>query len=110
MPGRKPKPTAPKVNDGNPGSGPFNPRDSKPSNTRPTCPARLSPTAKAERERLAHDLNRVRLLTLAYPAALPESRRSMSAVRPVKVIPPANPPAGCPGPAASTCHRLVPLA
>lgn len=63
MRGRKPKPTALKLVEGNPGRRPINGREPKPPSTRPTCPAHLSPTAKAEWKRVAGALNRIGLLT-----------------------------------------------
>jgi len=63
MRGRKPKPTALKLVDGNPGKRPINGREPRPPAARPTCPAYLSPTAKAEWKRLATTLNEIGLLT-----------------------------------------------
>ena len=60
---RKPKPTALKVLEGNPGKRPINGREPKPPSSQPTCPSHLSPTAKAEWKRLAGTLNRIGLLT-----------------------------------------------
>ena len=62
MRGRKPKPAALKLIDGNPGKRPIG-REPKPPDTRPTCPSYLSPTAKAEWKRLAGALNEIGLLT-----------------------------------------------
>ncbi len=63
MRGRKPKPTSFKLIEGNPGRRPINGREPKPPATRPTCPAHLSPTAKAEWKRVAGVLNQIGLLT-----------------------------------------------
>ncbi len=63
MRGRRPKPTALKLIDGNPGKRSPNMREPKPVHERPTCPAHLSPTAKAEWKRLAASLNAIGLLT-----------------------------------------------
>jgi P27 family predicted phage terminase small subunit len=63
MRGRKPKPTALKLVDGNPGRRPIRGSEPKPPATRPTCPAHLSPTAKAEWKRLAGALSEIGLLT-----------------------------------------------
>ncbi len=48
MRGRKPKPTAMKMLEGNPGRRPINGAEPKPPTSTPTCPAHLSPTAKTE--------------------------------------------------------------
>jgi P27 family predicted phage terminase small subunit len=68
--GRKPKPTHLKLIEGNPGKRPINGAEPKPPGGQPTCPAHLSPTAKAEWKRLASDLNAIGLLTLIDRAAL----------------------------------------
>ncbi|MCU9848951.1 phage terminase small subunit P27 family [Defluviimonas sp. WL0024] len=63
MRGRKPKPTALKLIEGNPGKRPINGSEPKPPTSQPTCPAHLSPTAKTEWKRLATVLNEIGLLT-----------------------------------------------
>ena len=63
MRGRKPKPTALKLIEGNPGKRPINGREPKPPASVPTCPAHLSASAKAEWKRLARTLNEIGLLT-----------------------------------------------
>ncbi|MDP5306247.1 phage terminase small subunit P27 family [Paracoccus spongiarum] len=63
MRGRKPKPTALKLLEGNPGKRPISGQEPKPPSGAPTCPAHLSPTAKAEWKRLAGVLNGIGLLT-----------------------------------------------
>lgn len=70
MRGRKPKPTTLKLLEGNPGKRPISGREPRPPATRPTCPAHLSPTAKAEWKRLAPTLNRIGVLTQVDRAAL----------------------------------------
>ena len=70
MRGRKPKPVALKLLEGNPGKRPINGREPRPPASQPTCPAHLSPTAKAEWKRLAGMLNQVGMLTQADRAAL----------------------------------------
>ena len=70
MRGRKPKPTKLKLLEGNPGKRLINGREPQPPGSRPTCPAHLSPTAKAEWKRLATDLNTIGLLTRVDRAAL----------------------------------------
>ncbi|AML51729.1 phage terminase small subunit P27 family [Falsihalocynthiibacter arcticus] len=65
MRGRKPKPTALKLIQGNPGKRSINKSEPKPPATMPTCPSHLSPTAKAEWKRLARVLNDIGLLTIA---------------------------------------------
>jgi len=64
MQGRKPKPTALKLIQGNPGRRPLNGHEPKPPAKMPTCPSHLSPTAKTEWKRLAHVLSEIGLLTL----------------------------------------------
>jgi P27 family predicted phage terminase small subunit len=56
MRGRKPKPTALKVLEGNPGKRRYNAHEPKPVRGAPTCPSHLSPTAKAEWKRLIEQL------------------------------------------------------
>ncbi len=63
MRGRKPKPTALKLIEGNPGKRPINGREPRPPTSLPTCPSHLSATAKAEWKRLARMLNEIGLLT-----------------------------------------------
>lgn len=63
MRGRKPKPTALKLIDGNPGKRRITGREPKPPATLPTCPAHLSATARSEWKRLARVLNGIGLLT-----------------------------------------------
>ena len=70
MRGRKPKPTALKLIDGNPGKRPIVGHEPRPPASRPTCPAHLSASAKAEWKRLAGALNRIGLLTQVDRAAL----------------------------------------
>jgi P27 family predicted phage terminase small subunit len=70
MRGRKPKPTALKLIEGNPGKRPIHGREPQPPASQPTCPVHLSPTAKAEWKRLAQSLNGIGLLTQADRAAL----------------------------------------
>jgi P27 family predicted phage terminase small subunit len=61
--GRKPKPTALKILEGNPGKRRINGAEPKPPRTLPTCPDHLSTIAKAEWKRIARTLNEVGLLT-----------------------------------------------
>ena len=70
MRGRKPKPTIVKIREGNPGKRRINGNEPQPSGCQPTCPAHLSPTAKAEWKRLAQSLNKIGLLTQVDRAAL----------------------------------------
>ena len=70
MRGRRPKPTALKEVLGNPGKRPLNRREPKPVRAIPTCPAHLSPTAKAEWKRIAAQLHVVGILTQLDRAAL----------------------------------------
>jgi P27 family predicted phage terminase small subunit len=70
MRGRRPKPTALKLIDGNPGRRPLNLHEPKPDRAIPTCPAHLMPTARAEWKRLAHELDRLGILSNLDRAAL----------------------------------------
>lgn len=70
MRGRKPKPTRLKLIEGNPGRRPINGNEPRPPSEKPTCPAHLSSTAKAEWKRLAESLNRIGLLTQIDRTAL----------------------------------------
>ena len=65
MRGRKPKPTALKVIEGNKGKRPLPKNEPKPKNTLPRCPIHLSKAARSEWRRLAKDLNKIGLLTQA---------------------------------------------
>ena len=63
MRGRKPKPTALKLADGNPGKRKINGAEPKPPRSLPDCPGHLAPEAKADWDRLAVTLNQIGLLT-----------------------------------------------
>ena len=52
--GRKPKPTAMKELEGNPGKHPMNTSEPKPNKKAPACPKWLEPEAKKEWRRLQH--------------------------------------------------------
>ncbi len=70
MRGRKPKPTSLKILQGNPGKRPIRGGEPQPPRSQPTCPAHLSPSAKAEWKRLAQILTKIGLLTQVDRAAL----------------------------------------
>jgi len=70
MRGRRPKPTALKLRDGNPGGRPLNRHEPKPLISAPTCPAHLLPSAKAEWKRLARQLEGLGILSQLDRAAL----------------------------------------
>ena len=59
MRGRKPKPTSVKILTGNPGKRRLNHEEPKPPVSVPECPVELSPTAKAEWDRLGRELVRL---------------------------------------------------
>jgi P27 family predicted phage terminase small subunit len=63
MRGRKPKPTALKLMDGNPGKRGINHSEPKPPGSLPDCPRHLSEEARAEWHRIAESLNVIGLLT-----------------------------------------------
>lgn len=70
MRGRKPKPTALKRLDGNPGKRGYNHAEPVPPEGCPDCPPHLSDAARAEWQRLATTLHEMGVLTLADRAAL----------------------------------------
>lgn len=61
--GRKPKPTALKVLEGNPGKRPLNANEPKPEKKAPKCPAWLEPEAKKEWRRMSKILEELGILT-----------------------------------------------
>jgi P27 family predicted phage terminase small subunit len=63
MRGRKPKPTALKLAEGNPGKRRINGEEPKPPRSLPDCPEHLSEVARAEWHRIAESLNQIGLLT-----------------------------------------------
>jgi len=67
--GRKPKPTAIKVLEGNPGKRPLNANEPKPEKKSPKCPSWLEPEAKKEWRRMAKVLERLGVLTEIDAAA-----------------------------------------
>lgn len=67
--GRKPKPTALKVLQGNPGKRKLNKREPQPSGVA-TCPSHLDAGAKAEWKRVAKELKSIGLLTSVDRAAM----------------------------------------
>ncbi|MDK2918998.1 MAG: hypothetical protein PWQ37_1731 [Candidatus Petromonas sp.] len=67
--GRKPKPTALKVLEGNPGKRPLNNNEPKPEKKAPRCPSWLEPEAKKEWKRMAKTLEAIGVLTGVDAAA-----------------------------------------
>lgn len=61
--GRKPKPTAIKVLEGNPGKRPLNQNEPKPERKAPKCPIWLEPEAKKEWRRMCKTLEAIGVLT-----------------------------------------------
>ena len=61
--GRKPKPTALKMLEGNPGGRPLNEAEPKPQKKAPRCPPWLEDEAKREWKRMAKVLEQMGLLT-----------------------------------------------
>ena len=61
--GRKPKPTAVKVLEGNPGKRSLNTAEPKPDKKAPRCPAWLEDEAKKEWKRMAKQLEHLGILT-----------------------------------------------
>jgi len=68
--GRKPKPTAVKIREGNPGKRPLNLREPLPDIVVPECPAELSETARAEWDRIVGELMHLNMLTSLDRATL----------------------------------------
>ena len=69
MAGRKPKPTAMKKLEGNPGKRKLNTKEPVPAKGMPACPEWLMPEAKKEWERLAKLMNQMGVLTEVDMAA-----------------------------------------
>ena len=67
--GRKPKPTAIKELEGNPGKRPLNDAEPKPAKKAPPCPKWLEPEAKKEWRRLSKQLEQIGVLTEVDQAA-----------------------------------------
>jgi P27 family predicted phage terminase small subunit len=67
--GRKPKPTALKVLEGNPGKRPLNEKEPQPKRQAPRCPSWLEPEAKKEWKRMAKTLETIGVLTQVDKAA-----------------------------------------
>lgn len=67
--GRKPKPTALKVLEGNPGKRPLNTDEPKPKKKAPKCPSWLEPEAKKEWRRMSKTLEQIGVLTQVDGAA-----------------------------------------
>lgn len=61
--GRKPKPTALKMLEGNPGGRPLNTKEPRPGKKAPRCPSWLEDEAKKEWKRMAKVLEQMGLLT-----------------------------------------------
>lgn len=61
--GRKPKPTALKILEGNPGKRPLNESEPKPEKKAPKCPSWLEPEAKKEWRRMSKILQELGILT-----------------------------------------------
>lgn len=67
--GRKPKPTALKLLEGNPGKRPLNAKEPKPEKKAPRCPSWLEPEAKKEWKRMSKTLETMGVLTQVDGAA-----------------------------------------
>ena len=68
--GRKPKPTAIKELEGNPGKRPLNDAEPKPVRKAPPCPKWLEPEAKKEWRRLSKQLEQIGVLTKVNQASV----------------------------------------
>lgn len=67
--GRKPKPTALKALEGNPGKRDLNQKEPKPEKKAPRCPTWLEPEAKKEWRRMVNQLEQLGILTEVDMAA-----------------------------------------
>ena len=67
--GRKPKPTALKILEGNPGKRPLNQNEPKPERKAPKCPVWLETEAKREWRRMSKTLEAIGVLTQVDTAA-----------------------------------------
>lgn len=67
--GRKPKPTALKILEGNPGKRPLNQKEPKPKRKAPRCPSWLEEEAKREWRRMSKTLEIIGVLTQVDKAA-----------------------------------------
>lgn len=70
MRGRKPKPTAMKALEGNPGKRAINKQEPKPESVIPECPAHLKGVARTEWNRIAKELHRLGIISEIDRAAL----------------------------------------
>lgn len=70
MRGRKPKPTAVKILEGNPGKRPLNDAEPRPTAKLPPCPKHLNDEAKKEWRRISKELLKAGLLTTIDRAVL----------------------------------------
>jgi P27 family predicted phage terminase small subunit len=68
--GRKPKPTATKKLEGNPGKRKLNDAEPRPAATKPACPKHVQGEARKEWNRVSKDLHAAGLLTKIDKAAL----------------------------------------
>ena len=73
--GRKPKPTAVKQLEGNPGKRQLNANEPKPAARAPSCPKWLEDDAKKEWRRLAKQMEQLGILTLPSLCTLERGRR-----------------------------------
>ena len=69
MTGRKPKPTAIKLLEGNPGKRHINEKEVKPKKKAPKCPSWLLPAAKTEWKRMCKQMEHLGILTEVDMAA-----------------------------------------
>ncbi len=86
MRGRLPKPTALKVLAGNPGRRPLNAGEPQPTADGVRCPSWLSLDAKREWRRVAPELQRIRLLTVADVSPLASYCDAYATARAMRTI------------------------
>ena len=87
MAGRKPKPTALKKLEGNPGKRKLNTKEPMPGKGMPDCPKWLLPEAKKEWERLCVKLSEIGVLTEIDMAAFAAYCKRLRSILILKVQP-----------------------
>ena len=78
--GRKPKPTALKVLEGNPGGRPLNLNEPKPVKKAPRCPSWLEDEAKKEWKRMGKVLEQLGLLLLDIARHMPDGKKQRNSL------------------------------
>lgn len=106
--GRKPKPTAMKELEGNPGKHPLNTSEPKPNKKAPACPKWLEPEAKKEWRRLAKQMEAIGILTEVDMAAFAGYCQAYADGRRLRSSSPSMAPLSRPRPGiGSKCRRCL---